>query len=128
MPPCPTESRCHDNYDSQYVQNLKDRFEVSYWPPDFDELRINFFIQSIRLDTRWGCGIDRGAPSCIHTQSIYAVDCDQLKELAEEVEEECTGLCLRCVKNESSLFAKCEQHDQGSGLKPLDLPLQEDAI
>lgn len=126
MPPCPADIRCHDNYDSQYVENLKDRFEISYWPPDFDALNLDFFIRSMRLDTRWGCGIDRGAPLCIHTNPLQEVDCDRLEELAKEVEELCTGLCLRCVKNEWSLSAKCQQHYQGSGL--FDLPLQEDGM
>ena len=102
MPHC--EHGCEENYDATYMLNLTDRFQLEFWPPNFlDKVTIEEFLGQLTLLR----GIHREGEACRHCESRSRVSGMELKSFAAEVEKECQGLCLDCVREDRHVTGEC---------------------
>ncbi|KAK3703174.1 hypothetical protein LTR37_014651 [Vermiconidia calcicola] len=103
------------NYDQAYLDALCTAFRVPCWPPQFGVEDRQFTIfKAIRVIEKVE-GIDLSSGTCICTFAIDEVLAVDIKDLAQELNDICDGLCLWCVREgKTDLASKCTdtEHSQ----------------
>lgn len=92
---------CHHlmcvNYDETFMRNLARAFKLDFWPPAFDDDDDKTFAEAVSTVRNLG-RVSRAQKSCGHTANRGAVTAREFAIFANQVESECHGLCLKCVK------------------------------
>ncbi|KAK5169517.1 uncharacterized protein LTR77_005493 [Saxophila tyrrhenica] len=87
-----------EEYDEVYVRHLMQGFGIPFWPPDLTSVASSFCLAD--------CVQTTSKLSTIDSPKHGRVKDGDFKQSAEEVEDMCQGLCLKCVKEDNYLDIK----------------------